>query len=246
MPINALLFDLDQTLGRDRDSYLISLERIMPVCRQRHPELSADTFRETFIRINNWHWEHYDDSPIRSMIDPAEVRFHIFGEIFSAFHLLLEPDFLRAIAKEFQKARVETYRCYDEALGVLETLHGRIPLAIVTNGNTIMQKQKIKACGLEPYLSAVFIAQEAGISKPAPEIFLKALAAVNAKPHEAMMVGDNPEKDILGAKAAGIKTAWIPRRNGYADPQPDYRLTNLKDLLPIVEKENGRIPSLST
>jgi len=245
MPINALLFDLDQTLGRDRDSYLLSLERIMPACRQRHPGLSAETFRDAFIRINNGHWENYEDSPIRSMIDPVDVRFYIFSEIFSALQLPAEPDFLRAIASEFQKARIETYRCYDDAFDVLDKLSGRIPIVIVTNGNTIIQKQKIKACGLEPYLSAAIIAQEAGASKPSPEIFLKALAAANAKPQEAMMVGDNPEKDILGAKSAGIKTAWMPRRNGHADPQPDYRISNLKDLLPIIEKENGRISSPS-
>jgi putative hydrolase of the HAD superfamily len=51
--------------------------------------------------------------------------------------------------------------------------------------------------------------EEAGIEKPSPVIFGKALSKLNLKAEEVIMIGDNEEKDILGAEAMGIKSYLI-------------------------------------
>ncbi len=230
--IKALFFDLDQTLGNDRESNQRSLSEVMPMIRETFPHLDESIFTHIFFKTNNAHWGNYDESPIGSMKDPVEVRTHIFEDSFK--HLDLSPNngFSASLAKIFQETRAKTYRCFEDTLPVLQTLQGKIPMVLVTNGNSIMQRLKLEVCNLNPYLQHIFIAQEVGESKPKPTIFRQALQAVQLQPHEVLMVGDNPEKDIFGAKSVGLQTAWIirnePKKSPF--PKPDYTFENLSPL----------------
>ncbi|WP_370225205.1 HAD hydrolase-like protein, partial [Cytobacillus sp.] len=70
---------------------------------------------------------------------------------------------------------------------------------------------------------------------------LKALSLLDAKPEEAIMVGDNSH-DIDGGKNAGTKTAgvaWTAKGRDFLERfEPDYMLDNMADLLDILEAEN--------
>ena len=81
------------------------------------------------------------------------------------------------------------------------------------------------------------ISAELGIRKPQQEIFQAAFDAMQCTPAETLFVGDNWTEDILGAKAAGMETAWI---NTERLPQPqgavrsDYDLSDLEELQRIL------------
>jgi putative hydrolase of the HAD superfamily len=55
-------------------------------------------------------------------------------------------------------------------------------------------------------------AREVGASKPQPAIFRAAVEKLGVAPHEVLHVGDDPVLDVGGARAAGLRTAWINRR----------------------------------
>lgn len=242
MAIKALFCDLDQTLAADSQSNLLSLKQVLPLLSERFSDLDEEHLTATFFEINNWHWRNYDESPIGSMIDIVDVRAHIFSEIFKALNWDSDDAFAFKVAEAFQAHRLKTYRCYEDSLEVLAELHTQLPVVLVTNGNGQMQRKKVDISGLKPYLHSIFIAQEVGISKPLPGIFEKALHAVQAKPSEVLMVGDNPDKDILGAKAAGLKTAWIRRNEEFKskpDPFPDYYVKDMFEVKKIIENLNG-------
>ena len=119
---------------------------------------------------------------------------------------------------------------------------------MITNGHGQMQRRKIEITGLHQFMNNIFVAQETGFSKPSPEIYQFALQAAEVEPGEALMVGDHPEKDILGAKALGIRTAWMRRHDSYRqyhDPQPDYYVENMYDVQELVEQSNGKMETSS-
>lgn len=70
--------------------------------------------------------------------------------------------------------------------------------------------------------------------------FIKILEALNVKPQEAIMVGDWAERDIVGASQVGMKTAFARYGDTFntQNPNADYELNDISELVDIVKKEN--------
>lgn len=83
-------------------------------------------------------------------------------------------------------------------------------VGIVTNGNA-GQRVKVERSGLDALVDGVVVSALAGCSKPDPAIFHAAARACGCGLDDGWMVGDNPEADIGGATACGLRTAWISR-----------------------------------
>ncbi len=82
-------------------------------------------------------------------------------------------------------------------------------LAVVSNGGPA-QRRKLEQARLPAELfEAIVISSEVGVAKPAPGIFTLALNRIGLANHEVLMVGDSPEHDIVGARAAAIASGWI-------------------------------------
>ena len=69
--------------------------------------------------------------------------------------------------------------------------------------------------------------------KPHPLVFQRALEQLGLQPHEVLHVGDSDVDDVKGAKAAGLRVAWVnrtrrPRRPGV--PLPDFEIRDLTEL----------------
>jgi putative hydrolase of the HAD superfamily len=86
-------------------------------------------------------------------------------------------------------------------------------------------------CGLAPYIDALVVSEEAGISKPDPAIFEIALTRLAAAPHEAVMIGDSWAADVEGAHAAGIHAIWF-NPDGLPSPDPARGVPELRLLEP--------------
>ncbi len=235
--IQALFCDMDETLTADNASISQSIQQVIPVIQRHYEHLETQRIYETYCTVNRWHWEHYDESPIRELSDSIEVRALILREVLREFEID-DGDLAEEVAREFEGWREKTYRCYEDTIPVLQSLCKTLPIVLVTNGNSSMQRGKIQRCGLEPYLKAVVIAQEIGESKPAAKPFEKALEAVGVEPGYVLMVGDHLEKDIGGAKNVGCRTAWMVRNGTPSDnpkPKPDFTVQNMNEVKKIVE-----------
>jgi FMN phosphatase YigB (HAD superfamily) len=84
-------------------------------------------------------------------------------------------------------------------------------MGVVTNGTTAQQTLKIQAVGLELYVDAVVISEAAGVQKPDPLIFETAARRLGAELAGGWMMGDHPWADIMGGRAAGLRTGWVSR-----------------------------------
>jgi putative hydrolase of the HAD superfamily len=75
----------------------------------------------------------------------------------------------------------------------------------------------LERCGLGELLDGVVTSAEAGASKPDPAIFRAALERAGSEPDQALHVGDTPEEDLAGARAAGIRALLIDRSGDGGD-----------------------------
>jgi putative hydrolase of the HAD superfamily len=83
-----------------------------------------------------------------------------------------------------------------------------VKLAIVSDAPRMRAWMRLASMNLAEFFDAVITLGDAKLKKPAPQPFKKALREMGVEPSEVVFVGDNPDRDIVGAKALGMKTAW--------------------------------------
>lgn len=113
-----------------------------------------------------------------------------------------------AIYEKYWGTFLENMRFYPGAIDFLEKVK-HLPIALITDLTAHIQYRKIKKLGLEKYINALVTSEEIGIEKPAPQMFKAGLHKLNLNPQEVCMIGDNYEKDILGAGQLGIESYWL-------------------------------------
>jgi HAD superfamily hydrolase (TIGR01549 family) len=101
---------------------------------------------------------------------------------------------------------------YPDSLPALERITARWPLASLTNGNADLQR-----IGIHTHFIHHICARDSGVGKPDPRIFLAAAERLGVAPAQILHVGDDPAMDMVGAREAGLRTAWINRAG---DPWP--------------------------
>lgn len=119
---------------------------------------------------------------------------------------------------------------------LVDYLRGRgYRLHLCSNGFHEVQYRKLRACGLDGCFETINLSEDAGANKPSAEFFDYALRTAQARRESTLMIGDNFQTDILGAKNAGIATAYFNRYPEYPAPEAvDYEVTALKDLMQIL------------
>lgn len=102
----------------------------------------------------------------------------------------------------------------------LRYLKSKYRLHIVTNGNVLTQKGRLKAAGLQDFFDNVFISDEIGFRKPQVEFFTYALTKSGAPKETTIVVGDSPSSDILGAYNVGLDAVLFDVKNTAVCPYP--------------------------
>jgi putative hydrolase of the HAD superfamily len=135
-------------------------------------------------------------------------------------------DFLRLLGRDHECAsaieqrRFEGvagyYRLFDDVAACLKTLRGKgMLLGVITNNESVHQRDKISRLGLDGMFDAVVISGEVGFAKPDARIFTHACQLIGVEPGAAAHVGDNLVADACGARDAGLRGIWLDRRGGY-------------------------------
>lgn len=120
-------------------------------------------------------------------------------------------------------------------------------LVVVTNGLPSTQRAKVAALGVAPLIDAVVYAQEhAPDGKPALVCFATALRRVEVAAARAVFVGDHPDKDVVGAAAAGMRSIWLSGRR--TDPAPAQASAVAKTLadVPAMVARLLEVPHVAT
>lgn len=109
------------------------------------------------------------------------------------------------------------WRVFEDVVPALDSLRAMgVRLAVVSNWDSRLPGL-LGALGLSSRFDAIVVSHIEGVEKPAPELFLRAVARLGGSPDEALHVGDVPELDEAGAKAAGIVSLLVDRRGRLSD-----------------------------
>jgi FMN phosphatase YigB (HAD superfamily) len=88
-----------------------------------------------------------------------------------------------------------------------------IKIGILTDYETEYQIIKLEKLGLLSYIDNIVTSEEVGIEKPSVNMFSQMLRKMNLSCDEVIMIGDNYEKDIIGALNIGVKSYWFNKNN---------------------------------
>jgi putative hydrolase of the HAD superfamily len=128
------------------------------------------------------------------------------------------------------------------AQALLESLRSRgVKTGVVANSwpdPARVLRRDLEVFGLAPLLDTTVFSEEAGVLKPAPEIFLRACEQLGVEPIDTMFVGDNLEKDVQGAADVGMTTVqalWF-RADDTPGIEPDVRAFTPMDVLNAVRR----------
>lgn len=106
---------------------------------------------------------------------------------------------------------------------------------ITSNGFHEVQYRKLDSCGLRPYFDTVILSEDAGANKPSPRFFDYALRTAGASRESTLMIGDNLQTDILGARNAGLDTILFNRWGVEPTDIPTYTVNTLRDIVDIID-----------
>jgi HAD superfamily hydrolase (TIGR01549 family) len=199
-----VLFDLDDTLFDHRHAARAALSVVHAehACFQRWP---LDEFEGVHARL----LEDLHAGVIAGSLGIDEARTERFRRLFAAAGIEGDAAPLTSATTRYRAAYLEARRPVDGALALLEALAPRVRIGIVSNNLVEEQRDKLRLCGFSPYVDALVVSEEAGVSKPNPEIFAIALRRLECEAADAVMIGDSWAADIEGARAAGIRAIWF-------------------------------------
>jgi putative hydrolase of the HAD superfamily len=103
------------------------------------------------------------------------------------------------------------FEAYPDAIPALRGLRDRGQRLVAVSNWDCSLPRVLERCGLGDLLDGAVSSAVAGVRKPDPAIFAPALELAGCAPEEALHVGDTPEEDVSGARAAGIRPLLIDR-----------------------------------
>ncbi len=226
--IEAILFDLDDTLVDARGSWRAGFAEAIAELHARSPALQRLGLPTTIY--DTWFRRYSEDAHRATGFGEWQARFTIEAfERLVADHLGPDPALAAQLVARYQAATPGHLAIFPDAEPLLERLRARYPLGLISNGPGELQRPKIEKFSLERHFEVVVVSGELGVRKPDPAIFATALEALGVAPERTVFIGDNPTDDVAGACAVGLAAIWV-NRGDWPAPDPGNR-----DALPHAE-----------
>lgn len=229
MKIKAIFFDIDDTLY---DSSLQS-----DFARRN----ATKAMMEAGLNIA-------EDEGVKALENTVQkfgsnYEYH-FNELLKKFGYESNPRIIAAGIVAYHTTKIAYLVPFPDTIPTLLRLRDSgYKLGIITDGRAIKQWEKLIRLGLQHFFHVVVISEEANRDKSGKGIFELAARRIGCKPVETLMVGDRIDKDISGAKKAGMTAVQIlggkhinqHPKNSYEEP--DYVIQNLSDVFYVLNKK---------
>lgn len=223
-----LFFDLDHTLwDTDRNAEASLRELFEELQLEKMGIPGFEQFHDTYHNHNERLWGLYAENKVGK----EAVRSHRFGQTLLDFGID-KPELIEILSQEFISRTPQKTNLIDGALDVLNTLHGKYNLAVITNGFPEAQHIKMEKSGLARFFQHVIVSEEVGVHKPDIKIFRHAMQLTGASiASECMMIGDTFQTDIFGALNAGMTAIhYSPHEGSEAHALPVITIRRLAEL----------------
>lgn len=226
----AVLFDLDDTLHDDTRAYQAATRDVAQEIAAARGVDAEKIFR-TYVDESLQYWRALSVEHLKMPI--ADSRLELWATALGSVGIDDEAT-IRTAALRYGDCRRNHYTPFPGALELLSALRQRgKKLGLITNGFAETHYEKLELLGLERAFDAVLCADEVGMLKPDPRIFLHACELLGVPPARAAMVGDRYFRDISGAREAGLFTVYVRMREESIPKgeAPDVSVNGIEEVL---------------
>lgn len=226
--IKAVFFDLYQTLIHYQPSQeeleaaaLKSLGIVVTAAALRRPMLTANEFI----------YQRIAEKPLSRRT--REETMALYAEyqriVLKEAGIAADEKIVLRLLGMMQQAKMDLI-IFDDVLAALDDLKKRgFKTGLISNIDQNMS-EALDKLGLSARLDIIVTSQDAGFTKPKPEIFRYALDKAGVKPEAAVYIGDQYQVDIIGAQGAGMRGILIDRDDYYPDKPDCPKIKSLQDL----------------
>ena len=226
-----IFFDLDHTLWDFETNSRKALERIFEEEKlAERGVISFESFHRRYQPINDRYWARYHNQ----IVTKEQLRVGRFYDTLKEFGVE-DPVLAETMAQNYLDISPTMTGLFADAVEVLKYLQDKkYKLHLITNGFAEAQWKKIENSGLKPFFEHIIISEEVGTQKPDKAIFEIAMTRANTFAAECVMIGDNYNTDIVGAKNAGLDQVFFnPKKNRKREPVT-YEISTLIELKDIL------------
>lgn len=190
-----------------------------------------------YQQINTLYWQRFE----RQEVTLAQLRTGRFHQLLQELQLSVD---IEEFANGYLTQLAQQAQLFDGVPQLIQELHGRVQLCLITNGLAEVQYPRLERSGLRPYFQSVIVSDEVGVGKPNPTIFDVAFAHLGYPAKEkSLIIGDSLTSDIQGGYNYGIDTCWLNRHRQTAVPDLPitYEISDLCQLMEILEQPSHAI-----
>lgn len=226
-----LFFDLDHTLW---DFEANSAEAISEIFKElritERGEVAFDDFILKYREINRACWDQYR----KNEITKETLRYTRFKLALAAFQIedqKLSDEFSDQYILRSPK-KTNLIPGTTELLNYLE--EEKYQMHIITNGFSEVQFVKMENAELSKYFDVILTSEMVGQKKPHPSVFHRAVTMAEAQVPESLMIGDNLEADVIGAREVGMDQVYYNPEGDSHEENITHEIKALTELIDLL------------
>ncbi len=225
--LKAVIFDLDNTLTDFMRMKAVSIDAAVGAMIDAGLDMDAEETKRKLFEI-------YDREGIEDQRVFDKFLNENFGEI--------DPMIHTAAILGYRRGREYTLVLYPH---VKRTLIGLaklgLKLVVLSDAPRYQAWSRLCYLQLQHFFDHVITFEDTHVRKPDRAPFMKAIELLQMKPNEVIMVGDWPERDVVGASGVGIRTVYAKYgdTSGAAVSGADYEIEDIAELSGIVNELMG-------
>jgi|TARA_B110000196_G_scaffold313143_1_gene319387 putative hydrolase of the HAD superfamily len=224
--IKAIIFDLDNTLLDFVKMKQFSVKAAITAMNEAGLEVDEKkAYEDIFDLYMERGWENQQ----------------VFDDYLNQTVGKVSNKILAAGIVSYRRAREATLVVYPNVNKTLiQLIKMGINLAVVSDAPSREAWMRLYYLNLHHVFDPVLTFDDTGVRKPSPKPFQMALDYLKIKPNEAIMIGDWPERDVVGAKEIGMKTIFARYGDtfGTVDSGADWDVNNVYEVVNIIKELN--------
>ena len=224
--IKAIVFDLDNTLLDFMKMKNVAIEAGLNGMHEAGLNIDVKKEKDKIISIykqKGWEYQEVFDYYLEK--NYGKIDFKLLAAAIIAY-------------RKAKDAALILYPNINKTL-IFLSKHG-YKLGVVSDAPSREAWLRLYSVNLHHIFDAVITFDDTGEYKPSSKPFKAVLKKLNVSPKYSLMVGDWPERDVIGAKKIGMKTVFAKYGDSFNTKLSgaDYDINNISELVNIINKEN--------